>query len=62
MVQFEDARGSPVVPALITSLNLKPKVEKGTALSDSLAVQIDAHVCFGRDRPYETFTAEFAHH
>jgi hypothetical protein len=25
-------------------------------------IQIDAHVCLGRNRPGETFTAESAHH
>jgi hypothetical protein len=54
--------GAWVMLALITSLDLKPKVEKGTAFSNGFAVQVNAHVCLGRNRSDETFTAKSTYH
>jgi hypothetical protein len=47
--------------ALIASLNLKPKVEKGTILCNSFAVKVAPNVSVGGHRPHQTFGAEPVH-
>jgi hypothetical protein len=65
VIQPETTRGGLAITtelALVTGLDLQPKMEEGAPFSYSLAVQVDAYVGVGRDRPNETLAAESAHH